>query len=224
MARGYPEVMLLGQTVNAYRHADLDFAGLLARVSAVAGLRRLRFTTSHPSHVTVRLAEALTLPRLCPYIHLPVQSGSDRILASMRRGYTRDEYLDIVGQLRSRVPGLALSSDAIVGYPGETDSDFEATLRLVDAVGFDGLFVFMYSPRPGTGALRLRTKNRRGKEAPLPGPETAASAGKPRPTRLESVAPGGWRHDHGGRGVCGAVERTSGSPRRRLRTTHDAED
>jgi len=155
VARGYPEVMLLGQTVNAYRHGDLDFAGLLERVSAVEGLRRLRFTTSHPSHVTTRLADAMTLPRLCPHLHLPVQSGSDRLLASMRRGYTRDEYMEIVRLLRSRVPSLALSSDVIVGYPGETESDFQATLDLVDAVGFDSLFVFLYSPRPGTGALRL---------------------------------------------------------------------
>jgi tRNA-2-methylthio-N6-dimethylallyladenosine synthase len=154
-ARGYPEVMLLGQTVNAYRHGDTDFAGLLQLVSRAPGLRRLRFTTSHPSHVTPRLAEALALPRVCPYLHLPVQSGSDRILASMRRGYTRGQYLEIVGRLRERVPGLALSSDVIVGYPGETEAEFEATLSLVEEAGFEGLFVFLYSPRPGTGALRL---------------------------------------------------------------------
>ena len=156
VGRGYPEVMLLGQTVNAYHFDRLDFAGLLERVSQVDGLRRLRFTTSHPSHVTERLAEAMTLPRVCPYLHLPVQSGSDRILASMRRGYTRDEYVETVARLRSRIPALALSSDVIVGYPGESESDFEATLDLVDAMGFDGLFVFLYSPRPGTTAVRLK--------------------------------------------------------------------
>jgi tRNA-2-methylthio-N6-dimethylallyladenosine synthase len=155
VARGYAEVMLLGQTVNAYAHGGVDFPGLLERVSAVPGLLRLRFTTSHPSHVTPRLADALSLPRVCPYLHLPVQSGSDRILASMRRGYGRDEYLDIVALLRSRVPALALSSDVIVGYPGETESDFEATLSLVESVGFDSLFIFLYSPRPGTSAIRL---------------------------------------------------------------------
>jgi tRNA-2-methylthio-N6-dimethylallyladenosine synthase len=155
IARGYPEVMLLGQTVNAYAFRDVDFAGLLERVSALPGLHRLRFTTSHPSHVTPRLADAMSLPRVCPYLHLPVQSGSNRILASMRRGYDRDGYLDIVSLLRSRVPGLALSSDVIVGYPGETEADFEATLELVERVGYDGLFVFLYSPRPGTSALRL---------------------------------------------------------------------
>jgi tRNA-2-methylthio-N6-dimethylallyladenosine synthase len=155
VARGYPEVMLLGQTVNAYRCGGLDFAGLLERVSTVDGLRRLRFTTSHPSHVDVRLADAMALPRVCPYLHLPVQSGSDRILESMRRGYTADQYVETAALLRSRVRGLALSSDVIVGYPGETEADFQATLDLVDAVGFDGLFVFLYSPRPGTTALRL---------------------------------------------------------------------
>ena len=156
VARGYAEVMLLGQTVNAYRHGDADFAELLRRVDAVDGLERLRFTTSHPEHVGPRLAEALSdLPKLCPYLHLPVQSGSDRILASMRRGYTRAQYLDTVALLRSRVPDLALSSDVIVGYPGETEADFQATVDLVEAVGYEGLFVFTYSPRPGTSALRL---------------------------------------------------------------------
>jgi len=156
VAKGYPEVMLLGQTVNAYRHGDVDFADLLARVDSVRGLKRLRFTTSHPEHVTPRLADALRdLPRLCPSLHLPVQSGSDRILTSMRRGYSRGQYLDTVALLRGRVPDLALSSDVIVGYPGETAHDFASTVELVDEVGFDGLFVFAYSPRPGTTAFRL---------------------------------------------------------------------
>jgi tRNA-2-methylthio-N6-dimethylallyladenosine synthase len=154
VARGYPEVMLLGQTVNAYQYGDVDFAALLERVSGVRGLKRLRFTTSHPEHVSERMAEALRLPGVCPYLHLPVQSGSDRILAAMRRGYSRAEYLQKVAILRSRVPGLALTSDVIVGYPGETDEDFEATASLVEEVGFDGLFVFAYSPRPGTTAIR----------------------------------------------------------------------
>jgi len=156
VGRGFPEVMLLGQTVNAYRHGETDFAGLLARVNAVEGLRRLRFTTSHPEHVDERMAAALRdLPRVCPYLHLPFQSGSDRVLASMRRGYTRQQYLDTIGLLRDRVPGLSLSSDVIVGYPGETEGEFEETLGVVEAVGFDVLFSFTYSPRPGTAALRL---------------------------------------------------------------------
>jgi len=156
VARGYPEVMLLGQTVNAYRVGGTDFAGLLERVHAVPGLRRLRFTTSHPEHVDVRMARALRdLERLCPYLHLPFQSGAERVLASMRRGYTRAEFLDKVALLRDHVPDLALSTDVIVGYPGETEAEFEATLEVLEAVGFDGLFAFCYSPRPGTTALTL---------------------------------------------------------------------
>jgi tRNA-2-methylthio-N6-dimethylallyladenosine synthase len=154
--RGYPEVMLLGQTVNAYERDGVDFPGLLERVHDVAGLQRLRFTTSHPEHVSPRMADAFRdLPRLCPYLHLPVQSGSDRILESMRRGYDRATYAEKVALLRDRRPDLALTSDVIVGYPGETEEDFEATVGLVDEVGLEGLFVFTYSPRPGTTALRL---------------------------------------------------------------------
>jgi tRNA-2-methylthio-N6-dimethylallyladenosine synthase len=154
--RGYPEVVLLGQTINAYRHGGVGFADLLERVHEVPGLRRLRFTTSHPEHVDERMADAFRdLPRLCPYLHLPVQSGSDRILESMRRGYTSGEYRDTVALLRARRPDLALTSDIIVGYPGESEADFQATADLVEEVGFDGLFVFLYSPRPGTTALRL---------------------------------------------------------------------
>jgi len=154
--RGYPEVMLLGQTINAYRDGRTDFVGLLEEVQSVPGLRRLRFTTSHPSHVDARFARALRdLPRLCPYLHLPFQSGSDRVLADMRRGYTAAGYRGIAAMLRDHVPRLALTADIIVGYPCEEAADFQATAELVEQVGFDGLFVFLYSPRPGTGALRL---------------------------------------------------------------------
>jgi tRNA-2-methylthio-N6-dimethylallyladenosine synthase len=156
VGRGFPEVMLLGQTVNAYRHGACDFAGLLERVNEVPGLERLRFTTSHPEHVDDRMATALRdLPHVCPYLHLPFQSGSDRVLASMRRGYTRQGYLDTVARLRDRVPDLALSTDVIVGYPGETEDEFEETLSVLETVGFDSFFAFSYSPRPGTTALRL---------------------------------------------------------------------
>jgi len=156
VARGYREVMLLGQTVDAYRFGDVDFAGLLERVDAVPGLQRLRFTTSHPDHVSERLADAMRdLPRVCPYLHLPVQSGADRILASMRRGYDRARYLATIDLLRSRVPDLAISTDVIVGYPSESAVDFESTLRLLDDVEFDSVFVFAYSPRPGTTARIL---------------------------------------------------------------------
>jgi tRNA-2-methylthio-N6-dimethylallyladenosine synthase len=156
VAQGFREVMLLGQTVNAYRHGATDFAALLERVNDVPGLERLRFTTSHPEHVDDRMAAALReLPRVCPYLHLPFQSGSDRVLASMRRGYTRQGYLETVARLRDRVPELALSTDVIVGYPGETEAEFEETLSVLEAGGFDSLFAFSYSPRPGTTALRL---------------------------------------------------------------------
>jgi tRNA-2-methylthio-N6-dimethylallyladenosine synthase len=156
VAQGFTEVMLLGQTVNAYHSDGRDFADLLALVDPVPGLKRLRFTTSHPSHVTEPFARALRdLQRVCPYLHLPVQSGSDRVLGSMRRGYTREQYLEKIAMLREHVPGLALSSDVIVGYPGETAAEFDATLSLVEHVGFDGLFSFSYSPRPGTTAVRL---------------------------------------------------------------------
>jgi len=154
--RGYPEVMLLGQTVNAYRHQGVSFPDLLERVHDVAGLERLRFTTSHPEHVSVEMARAFgRLERLCPYLHLPPQSGSDPVLAAMRRGYTRREYLDTVALLRAHRADLALSGDVIVGHPAESEKDFEATVTLVEEVGFDALFVFLYSPRPGTSDFRL---------------------------------------------------------------------
>lgn len=153
--RGYPEVMLLGQTVNAYRHGDVDFPALLKQVGALPGLKRLRFTTSHPAHVRRGLIEAFaSVETLCPYLHLPVQSGSNRILARMRRGYTREQYLETVGDLRRSVPGLAITTDIIVGYPGEEEKDFEETMDLLERVGFDGLFCFAYSRRPGTTAFR----------------------------------------------------------------------
>ena len=156
VARGYREVMLLGQTVDAYRYEDVDFAGLLERIDGVSGLSRLRFTTSHPEHVSARLADALRdLASACPYLHLPVQSGSDRILASMRRGYDRARYVDTIALLRDRVPDLAISTDVIAGYPGETIADFEETIRLVEETSFEGVFVFAYSPRPGTTARLL---------------------------------------------------------------------
>lgn len=156
VSRGFPEVMLLGQTVNAYSRNGVDFVGLLERVAQVDGLQRLRFTTSHPEHVTPALADAFARLRvLCPYLHLPFQSGSDRVLASMRRGYSRSTYLETLALLRAAAPDLALTADAIVGYPGETGGEFEETVSLVESAGFEGLFVFTYSPRPGTTALRL---------------------------------------------------------------------
>ena len=154
--RGYHEVMLLGQTVNAYQFGSCDFSDLLRSVhDADDRLWRLRFTTSHPEHVDAKFARCFAdLPRLAPYLHLPVQSGSNRILADMRRGYSADEYLERLALLRAHRSDLALTADVIVGYPGETEEDFAATCDVVRASEFDGLFIFLYSPRPGTTAVR----------------------------------------------------------------------
>ncbi len=204
VARGFPEVMLLGQTVNAYQHAGVDFSGLLERVAAVPGLRRLRFTTSHPEHVDRHLAEAwIHLDKLCPYLHLPVQSGSDRLLASMRRGYTSAEYVEKVELLRAARPDLALTSDVICGYPGETEADFEATLRLVEHCRFEGLFVFAYSARPGTTALRLEDdvpeaeKLRRVNVLNSLQQRAQEARNQSRVGRLERVLVEGWDEDKG---------------------------
>jgi tRNA-2-methylthio-N6-dimethylallyladenosine synthase len=155
---GFQEVELLGQTVNHWREpgGDLDFADLLQTVAVLPGLRRLRFVTSYPRDFTPRMVEQVARHEtICPYVHLPVQSGSDGVLRRMGRGYTVKEYGHLVAQLRSARPGLALSSDIIVGFPGETDDDFERTLDLVGEIRFSALFAFKYSPRPGTAAPRL---------------------------------------------------------------------
>ncbi len=160
-AQGVLEVTLLGQNVNAYRGelADgeaADFALLLGQVSRVEGIERIRYTTSHPLEFTQRLIDAYArLPKLVSQLHLPVQSGSDRILAAMKRNYTAIEYRSIVRRLRAVRPGISLSSDFIIGFPGETDADFEQTMKLVEDVRFDGSFSFIYSPRPGTPAAAL---------------------------------------------------------------------
>jgi len=159
--QGVKELTLLGQNVNAYRGriggADsagtADLATLLEYLAEIPGLERIRFMTSHPKEMTGRLIEAYgTIPKLVSQLHLPVQSGSDRVLAAMKRGYTSLEYKSIVRRLRSIRPQLSLSSDFIVGFPGETEADFAHTMRLVDEIGFDGSFSFLYSPRPGTPA------------------------------------------------------------------------
>src|SRR3989475_2915828 len=159
--QGVKEVTLLGQNVNAYRGrmadgAITDFALLLEYVAEVPGIERIRYTTSHPKEFTQRLIVAdARIDQLAPQVHLPVQSGSDRVLAAMKRGYTTLEYKSIVRKLRAAKPGISVSSDFIVGFPGETDRDFEATLKLVDEVGFDSSFSFVYSRRPGTPAAEL---------------------------------------------------------------------
>ncbi len=154
---GYSEVQLLGQTVNSYRDpgaAGMNFVGLLRAAAAVPGIRRIRFTTSHPNDFSPEIVEAIDeLPVLCDHVHLPVQSGSTRLLRSMARTYTREEYLERIGWIRSARRPISITTDIIVGFPGETEEDFQETLSLLGAVGFDGVFSFKYSPRPGTPAL-----------------------------------------------------------------------
>ncbi len=159
VADGCREVTLLGQTVNAYGR-DLtpptDLAALFEHVNDVDGLARIRFTTSNPYNLTPRLIAAVRdVPKVCEWFHLPLQSGSDRILAAMNRGYTRARYLELIDELRDAVPDISLSTDLIVGFPGETDEDFAETLAMVERVGYDNVFVFRYSPRPGTPAATM---------------------------------------------------------------------
>jgi tRNA-2-methylthio-N6-dimethylallyladenosine synthase len=159
-AQGVKEVTLLGQNVNAWRGtigaAQADFAELLAYVAEIEGIERIRYTTSHPREFSQRLIDAhRAIPKLVPHVHLPVQSGSDRVLAAMKRGYTALEYRSIARRLREARPDTSLSTDFIVGFPGETERDFEATLRLARDIGFDASFIFIYSPRPGTPAAEL---------------------------------------------------------------------
>jgi tRNA-2-methylthio-N6-dimethylallyladenosine synthase len=159
--QGVREVNLLGQNVNAYRGETedgelIDFAMLLHHVAAVQGIDRIRFTTSHPVEFTDDLIDAFAaLPQLVNHLHLPVQSGSDRILKLMKRGHTRADYIETIRKLREVRPGICLSSDFIIGFPGETEQDFEDTLALVEEIGFDLSFSFIYSPRPGTPAAEL---------------------------------------------------------------------
>jgi tRNA-2-methylthio-N6-dimethylallyladenosine synthase len=158
---GAQEIQLLGQIVNHYQAPDdagCDFPELLARLNEIRGLRRIRFASPHPRHVTPRMIAAMRdLPAVCRHLHLPVQSGSTRVLAAMRRRHTREQYLDLVGQLRDAMPDIALSTDMIVGFPGETDEDFAHTLSLTAAVRYHSMFSFKYSERPNTLALkRLR--------------------------------------------------------------------
>jgi tRNA-2-methylthio-N6-dimethylallyladenosine synthase len=153
---GTTEVTLLGQTVNSYHDGTHDFADLLRAVGAIAGLRRLRFTSPYPTDFTDRVVAAMAeTPAVCEHVHLPVQSGSSRVLKRMLRRYDRERYLDVVEALRAGVPGIALTTDIIVGFPGETEQDFQDTLSLVEQVGFDDAYTFKYSPREGTPATRL---------------------------------------------------------------------
>ena len=155
-ARGTTEVTLLGQTVNSYHDGTHDFADLLRAVGAVDGIRRVRFTSPHPNDFSPRVLAAMAeTPAVCEHVHLPAQSGSSRVLRRMLRRYGRDQYLDVVRALREAIPGIALTTDIIVGFPGETEADFTETLSLMDDVAFDDAFTFKYSVREGTPAERI---------------------------------------------------------------------
>jgi len=159
---GYKEITLLGQNVNSYRGKDradlpVDFPGLLRRLNTVEGIERIRFVTSHPKDISPALISSIAdLDKVCESIHFPAQSGSDKILKKMRRGYTRGEYLERAQELQIAIPGIALASDFIVGFPGETDDNFARTLDLLREVRFDRIFAFVYSPRPKTEAAKLQ--------------------------------------------------------------------
>jgi tRNA-2-methylthio-N6-dimethylallyladenosine synthase len=157
VAAGASEVTLLGQTVNSWREGGHDFADLLRAVGAVEGIRRVRFTSPYPTDFTERVIEAMAeTPAVCEHVHLPVQSGSDAVLKRMSRRYTRVRYLEVVSRLREAMPAITLSTDIIVGFPGETEAQFEETVSLVAEAGFDDAYTFKYSVRDGTPAVKLR--------------------------------------------------------------------
>jgi tRNA-2-methylthio-N6-dimethylallyladenosine synthase len=156
-ARGATEVTLLGQTVNSYHDGTHDFADLVRAVGAVAGIRRVRFTSPYPTDFTAAVLAAMAeTPAVCEHVHLPAQSGSNRTLKRMLRRYTREGYLEVVAALRQAIPSIALSTDLIVGFPGETEDDFQETVTLVEAAGFDDAYTFKFSPREGTPAVRIK--------------------------------------------------------------------
>jgi tRNA-2-methylthio-N6-dimethylallyladenosine synthase len=156
---GTSEITLLGQTVNSYHDGQHDFADLLRAAGAVEGLRRLRFTSPYPTDFTPQVIEAMAdTPAVCEHVHLPVQSGSNPVLKRMLRRYTRERYLEVVGELRRAIPGITFSTDVIVGFPGETEADFEQTLSLISEADFDDAYTFKYSMREGTPAVRLRDR------------------------------------------------------------------
>src|SRR5256886_13902240 len=158
-ARGTTEVTLLGQTVNSYHDGEHDFADLLRAVGVLPGIRRLRFTSPYPTDFSERVLAAMAETRaVCEHVHLPVQSGSNRALRRMLRRSTRARYLEVAAALRHAVPGIALTTDIIVGFPGETEQDFEETVSLVREVRFDDAYTFMYSLRDGTPAVKLKDR------------------------------------------------------------------
>ena len=156
ISKGVKEITLIGQTVNSWKTKELRFGDLLREMGELEGLKRIRFTTSYPRDITRKMVESMAdVSKVCRHVHLPVQSGSDRVLKLMNRTYTRAWYVDSVKRLRDAMPDIAVSSDIIVGFPGENDNDFEHTMSLVEEVGFESSFSFKYSPRPGTEGDRL---------------------------------------------------------------------
>jgi tRNA-2-methylthio-N6-dimethylallyladenosine synthase len=154
--RGFKEVTLLGQNVNSYRDNDVDFSDLLAKAAEIDRTMRIRFTTSHPQDMSDKLIETIAAhPNICNYIHLPVQSGSDRILELMNRNYTAEEYLKLVDRIKRTIPGVSLSTDIIAGFPSETEEDHRNTVELMKRVEYDGAFTFKYSPRENTKAWSM---------------------------------------------------------------------
>lgn len=154
--QGITEVVLLGQTVNSYTDGEHDFADLLRAVGTVDGIRRVRYTSPHPNNFTDRVVEAMaTVPTVCEHVHLPMQSGSSSVLKRMRRRYTREQYLEGIARMRAAIPGIAFTTDIIVGFPGETDAEFDDTVSLCEEVRFDDAFMFKFSPREGTPATRM---------------------------------------------------------------------
>jgi len=156
---GTKEVILLGQNVNSYKGSENvpDFPALLREISKIKNILRIRFLTSHPKDLSDKLIDEIAEnQKVARHLHLPVQSGSDKILRLMNRGYTREDYLSIVRKLKKRIPGISLTTDVICGFPTEDDSDFKQTVALIEEAGFDGVYVFIYSPRAGTGAVKMK--------------------------------------------------------------------
>ncbi|GAA3765929.1 tRNA (N6-isopentenyl adenosine(37)-C2)-methylthiotransferase MiaB [Terriglobus aquaticus] len=156
--QGYTDIQLLGQNVNSYRDPSLrmSFAEVLAAVAALPGIRRVRFTTSHPRDFTRDIVEAIdTIPAICDHVHLPVQSGSSAVLKAMQREYTREWYLERISWIKNATRDISMTTDIIVGFPGETDDDFEQTMSLLDVAGYDAVYAFAYSPRPNTPAITM---------------------------------------------------------------------
>lgn len=200
VSQGYQEVMLLGQNVNSYRHNGVDFAELLGLINQVDGLKRVRFMTSHPKDCSDKLIDAVaSLEKICTNMHLPVQAGSNRVLRRMKRFYTRDEYLTLLRKVRERIPFATISTDVIVGFPDETDEDFEQTYELLEEARWDNAYIFMYSAREGTksaqweDSIPAEVKKHRvqrciGRQEVISGEINAAYIGQRHDVLVESVS------------------------------------